>query len=78
MNNHSPNCLCVVCEQRETIRRRELLNLKAAIFDEMREALAKVLMVSLLPNDISGRRMVQEARDTLSKANEIVEACNEH
>lgn len=34
---------------------------------ELELALRKVLMVALLPNDVSGQRMVEDARDALHK-----------
>lgn len=55
------------------MREFDALTAKAALFDEMREVLTKVLMVAFLPNDVSGCRMVQDARDTLAKANNISE-----
>lgn len=60
--------------KRISLERAEHLEARAALFDEMRTALAKVLMVSLLPRDVSGCQMVEDARQVLFKANKIAEA----
>lgn len=65
---HAPLCECRYCQ-----RGAELLA-KEALFDEMRQSLTKVLMVSLLPRDISGCRMIEESREVLFRANKIAEA----
>ena len=45
--------------------------LKLELWDKLKESLEKVLMVSLLPHDVSGCQMVQDVRDILTLAREL-------